>query len=316
MNFFVTILGSNSAFPAYGRYPSAQVVHFNNALFLIDCGEGTQIQMSKYRIRRNRINHIFISHLHGDHVFGLPGLLTSFTQLSREAPIHIYGPEGIRELTETILRLSHSRINYDIEYSEFAHQGLVPAYEDQAVRVMAFPLRHRVQTYGYLFAEKPRPFNVRKEMISRYGLTTEQILDLKSGNDIVLDGRELPFEDMTLPRDPLRSYAYCSDTAYHDAIVPYIRRVQVLYHETTFMDALAELAEYSKHSTAKQAARIAQMAEAGALITGHYSSRYRDVGPLLEEARSIFRPTYPGLEGNAYHIGTSGLERVEEPIRN
>lgn len=316
MKFAVTILGSNSAFPAFGRFPSAQIINFNESLFLVDCGEGTQIQMSRFRVRRNRIDHIFISHLHGDHVYGLPGLLTSFAQLSRKAPLHITGPKGIRELIDTTLKLSQARTGFDILFTELSEDHRETVLKTTDLHVTAFPLHHRVKTYGYLFEEQPGPLNVRKECIDAFQLTREQILDLKSGQDILLNGKKIPAGEMTLPPEPPRAYAYCSDTAYSDKVLAYIKGVQVLYHETTFMDDLEELAAFSKHSTTRQAAQIAQLAEAGALITGHYSSRYRDLGPLLEETRSIFPSTYLGLEGRTYYIGPLGVAHVEEAHRN
>lgn len=311
MDFSVTILGSNSAFPAYGRFPSAQIVRYDSHLFLVDCGEGTQIQMSRFGVRRHRINHIFISHLHGDHVYGLPGLLTSYAQLSRQAPLQITGPEGIRELVETTLRLSEARTGFDLNFTELADDGKVSVLELKGIRVAAFPLHHRVRTYGYLFQERPRPLNVRKELIREYRLTTDQILALKSGKDIEVDGRIVPVEKLTRPPDPPRAFAYCSDTAYTDAILEYIRGVQVLYHETTFMDDMEELAAFSKHSTTMQAAQIAQLADAGSLITGHFSSRYQDLAPLLAETRSVFPASFLGLEGHTYHIGPAGISHIE-----
>ncbi len=316
MKFSVTILGSNSAFPAFGRFPSAQVINFNESLFLVDCGEGTQIQMSRYKIRRSRIDHIFISHLHGDHVYGLPGLLTSYAQLSRREPLRITGPKGIRELIDTTLKLSHARTGFDILFTELSADHGETVLRTPGLHVTAFPLNHRITTYGYLFEEQPRPLNVRKECIDMYQLTTEQILDLKSGKDIILNGNTIPALEMTLPAEPERAYAYCSDTAYSDKILEYIRGVQVIYHETTFMDDLGELAAFSKHSTTRQAARIAELAKAGALITGHYSSRYRDLGPLLDETRTFFPATYLGLDGRTYHIGPEGITHVEAPDRN
>lgn len=306
MKFSVLILGCNSAFPAHGRYPSAQFLQHFDDHYLIDCGEGTQMQMAKYRVKRMKINHIFISHLHGDHVYGLPGLITSFSQLHRERPLHLYGPVGLKEFVETVIRLSESRVEFDLIYHELRGNQLRTIYENDLLEIRAFPLRHRIETFGYRFQEKPRPLNVDKSAISKYQLTTEQILDLKSGMNIEIDGQERTFEEFTLKPAPLRSYVYCSDTVYDISIVPHINHCSVLYHETTFMSDLEELAELSKHSTTIQAANIASEASVGKLIIGHYSSRYRDLQPLFEEAKSRFENTELGIEGKEYEIERMG----------
>jgi ribonuclease Z len=302
MKFQVQILGSNSAFPAFGRFPSAQILNHNETLFLIDCGEGTQIQMTRYHIKRSKINQIFVSHLHGDHVFGLPGLITSYTQLGREKPIHIFGPVGIQKMMEAIMDLSGSRINFDIQYTELRHEGMDKIFSTSYLEVFAFPLKHRIATYGYRFLEKERPLRMKKEKITQYQLTTEQILDAKSGCDLNLNGQLIPVEELTETPEKPRSYAYCSDTAYDEKIIPFIQNTNLLYHETTFMEDKSDLAAYSKHSTTKEAGKIARMAKAGCLITGHYSSRYKDLSPLLEEVQSEFPNTRLGIEGEIYEV--------------
>lgn len=303
MKFQVQILGSNSAFPAFGRFPSAQILNHNEELFLIDCGEGTQIQMTRFHVKRSKIHNIFISHLHGDHIFGLPGLITSYTQLGREKPLHVFGPVGIRELIDSILKLSGSRINFEIKFTELSHTGAQVICSNAALEVSAFPLTHRIETYGYLFKEKQRPLRMRKDMIEKYQLTTEQILDAKSGCDLTINRIVVPVEEVTHPPILPRSYAYCSDTSYDESLLPLLKNVDVLYHETTFMSDLSELASFSKHSTSVEAAMMAKNANVGYLVTGHYSSRYKDLGPLLKEAQEVFPSTVLGLEGKVYEIG-------------
>ena len=302
MEFKLIILGSNSAFQAFGRFPSAQVIQYNHQYFLIDCGEGTQNRLSKNKIKRSKIDHIFISHMHGDHVFGLPGLLTSYAQLGRTKELHLYGPVGIKMLMQTIFDLSGSRINFDILYHELVHPNASTIYEDENMAVTAFPLQHRIETFGYRFQEKLRERNMRKEMIAKYQLTTEQILDAKSGIDIEWNGEILKYEDLVHETESLRSYAYCSDTAYAPEIVPFIKDVKVLYHETTFMNDLEDLAAWSRHTTTGQACQIAKAANAEKLITGHYSSRYKDLEPLINEVRKDFPNAELGLEGKVFNI--------------
>lgn len=302
MKFQVQILGSNSAFPAFGRFPSAQILNHNEALFLIDCGEGTQIQLTRYHIKRSKINQIFVSHLHGDHIFGLPGLITSYTQLGREMPIHIFGPVGIKKMMESILLLSGSRINFEIQFTELSHEDNQLILSTPYLEIFAFPLKHRITTYGYRFLEKDRPLRMKKEKINEYQLTTEQILDAKSGGDLLINGRIVPVEELTEVPDKPRSFAYCSDTAYDERIIPFIQNTNLLYHETTFMHDKSELAAFSKHSTSIEAGIIARKAGVSCLLTGHYSSRYKDLSPLLAEVKKEFPNTRLGIEGEIYEV--------------
>ncbi|RLD21306.1 MAG: ribonuclease Z [Bacteroidetes bacterium] len=303
MKFEVTILGNNSAFPAYGRFPTSQVVNHDDHLFMIDCGEGTQVRLSKFRIKRSRIDHIFISHLHGDHVYGLPGLLNSYAHTGREKPMHIYGPKGIRMLIDTVLRLSASIVSYDIVYTELDHTDRVKVFEGSSLRVYAFPMKHRVPTYGYLFEERKEKVNVSKEAIEFYGLSVDQIRAIKAGSQTLrLDGEEISVESL-LTRRPRRSYAFCSDTVYDPGLVKWIKGVDLLYHEATFMHDLEHKAEFSKHTTALQAGMIARLAEVEKLIIGHFSSRYKDVAPLVEEARESFPEVEAAEEGMIFSIG-------------
>ena len=303
MTFEVTILGNNSAFPAHGRFPTSQVVQHDNDMFLVDCGEGTQVRLSRYKIKRSRIDHIFISHLHGDHVYGLPGLLNSYAHFGRKRPVHIYGPKGIRLLMDTILRLSSSIVDYDIRYHELEGDGKHRILEINGLKICAFPLKHRVPTYGYMFSEKKGRINVRKEAIDKYGLTIGEIQALREGREILRGGLERSREELITERPP-RAYAFCSDTMYVPELAQKIKGVDLLYHEATFLHELEDKAVISKHTTAFQAGMIARLAEAGELLIGHFSSRYDDLQPLLDEAREAFPDTRIAEEGAVFEVGS------------
>lgn len=300
VRFEVTILGNNSSYPAHGRFPTSQVLNYNGRLYLIDCGEGTQIRLSEYNIKRSRINHVFISHLHGDHIFGLPGFINSFMHFSRTEPLHVYGPKGIRQLIDTILRLSESRIEFDVIFHEFTHTGKQKILEESNLRVFAFPMVHRIATYGYVFVEVQTEPNIDKDVIERYELSVDQIVGMKEGRFTPSD---LGLPDETVIRHRPRSYAFCSDTAYNPTIIPWIHEVSVLYHEATFAHDLEDKAASTKHSTAFQAGMMARLAEAGELLIGHFSGRYKDLQPLLLEALDVFPDTRLALEGHTYPVG-------------
>ncbi len=303
MKFEVTILGNNSAFPAYGRFPTSQVVNYDDHLYMIDCGEGTQIRLSKFRIKRSRIDHIFISHLHGDHVFGLPGLLNSYAHMGRTKPMHIYGPKGIRMLIDTVLRLSSSIVSYEILYKELDHTDRIKLFESNSLRVYSFPMKHRVPTYGYLFEERRERVKVRKEAIEKYDLSIADIRAIKAGQEhITVEGVQMKTGELLI-RTPRRSYAFCSDTSFDPDLVKWIHGVDLLYHEATFLHELEDKAIFSKHSTALQAGMIARLAEVEKLIIGHFSSRYKNIRPLVEEARESFPEVEAAEEGKTFSIG-------------
>lgn len=303
MRFEVTVLGTNSALPCFGRNPSSQLLNHNDRLFLIDCGEGTQMRLIECDVRYMRIDYIFISHLHGDHVYGLPGLINTMSSQGRQNPLTVFGPTGIKELTETVLRLSESRVLFPIEFMELKGEGFRRIFENERLRVDTFPLRHRISTQGYIFREKVVELNIKPEAIEQYGLNFEQIRAVKAGEDITLqNGGILNHKLITEPPPPERSYAYCSDTAYFPEILPYIRGASLLYHEATFMHELLAKAEHSMHSTARQAGEIASRAGVAKLLIGHFSSRYQDLSPLLEEAREIFPATELAVEGKTFAI--------------
>ena len=262
--------------------------------FLIDCGEGTQVQLRKAKARFSKINHIFISHLHGDHCFGLPGLIASFRLLGRETPLHIYAPKGIKEMLETIFRITETHRGFEVVYHELESKKSEKIYEDHRVEVFTIPLNHRIYCNGYLFREKPKERHLNMAEISKYPeIETCDYHNLKLGKDFVLsDGYILKNEVLTTPPSKPVSYAFCSDTRYWEDVVSVIENVDVLYHEATFLHDLKEMADYTGHTTALEAARIARKANVGKLILGHFSNRYGDVTVFTDEAREIFPNTF------------------------
>lgn len=294
MSTHLTILGFNSAIPTVNSAPTAQLLEMEERHFLIDCGEGTQVQLRKAKSRFSKINHIFISHLHGDHCFGLPGLIASFRLLGRETPMHIYGPKGIAEMLETIFRLTETHRGFEIIYHELSSKQSEKIYEDQRVEVFTIPLKHRIYCNGYLFREKQKPRHLNiKEIIKYPEIETCDYHNLKLGKDFILkDGYVLKNEVLTTEPTTSVSYAFCSDTRYSEEIIPIIQNVDVLYHEATFLHDLSEMAQHTGHSTALEAARIARKAQVGKLILGHFSNRYQDLSVFTDEARKIFAETH------------------------
>lgn len=303
MIFSVTILGSNSAIPANGRHPTAQVVNIRNQLFLIDCGEGTQMQMSQFRIKRTKINQIFISHFHGDHVFGLPGLLTSYSLMGRKEPLEIFAPKGLQTMMDVILETSGSHLSYDLIINELDAAVHAKVFENDVVRVYSIPLQHRIPTCGYLFKEKRPLSNIRPEKIGELNIPFSKINDIKNGADFMTaSGKVIPNELITFPPKQERSYAYCSDTSYYEKVIPQIKNANLLYHEATFMEHKATIAKERGHATAKEAATIATKAQVDNLLLGHFSSRYIDLNPLLEEAKSVFPNSAIAVEGQIFDV--------------
>lgn len=315
MRFEVTILGVNAAMPANGRHLTAQVLNVRENLFLIDCGEGTQMRLSACNVRRRgRIEHIFISHLHGDHIFGLMGLLTSFSLNGRQKPLHIYGPKGLKEFIDVQLRISQSYMAYTLHVHVTNPEVHELIFENDDVWVYTIPLKHRIPTNGYLFREKERPRRILPEMIERYQLKVPQIRAIKAGQDFITDtGERIPHEQLTIAPPHPRSYAFCSDTAYHQPIVPIIQGVDLLYHEATFLHRAKARAAATFHSTAVQAAQIAQQAQVKRLLLGHYSSRYKDLDPLLHEAKSVFPNSLLAYENHVYRVESSPLFMKDTP---
>ena len=295
--FKLTILGCNAALPTSGRFTSMQILNVNHHLFMIDCGEGAQIRIRQYKIKKSKIKCICISHLHGDHVFGLPGLLTSYAHEGRSEPLKVFGPTGIKDFIENILESTQAIINYPLEIIEIDKNEHHEIYRSEAVSIQAFPLDHRIKTYGYVFKEIIPAYNIDKEIFKNFDLSYQQIKDLKSGIDIMVDNQLVPFQKFTLAQAKARSYAYCSDTAYDESILPSIQGVDLLYHETTYLHDLQELALERKHATAKEAGIIARKAEVGKLVLGHYSSRYKKLDAFKVEAEEEFPHVILGYDG-------------------
>jgi ribonuclease Z len=285
----LTILGCYAATPRTFTNPTAQILEIKNHLFLIDCGEGTQVQLRKNKIRFSKINHIFISHLHGDHFFGLIGLVSTFTLLNRANDLHIYGPKGIKDIIKLQLRLANSWTNYGLHFHELESTESTLIYEDDKVTVKTLPLKHRIYTNGFLFEEKIEKRKLNIAAVQNFEIDKCYYQNIKNGKDITLDdGRIIKNSQLTFDPAATKSYAFCSDTVYNEAIIPLIKDVDVLYHESTFLDSEESLAAKTMHSTAKEAARIALLANVKQLILGHYSTRYENIALFKEEAQTIF----------------------------
>ena len=295
------ILGCYSATPRANTNPTSQVLEINNHLFLIDCGEGTQVQLRKQKIKFNRIKHIFISHLHGDHCFGLVGLISTFRLLTRETELHIYAPKGLKEVVTLQMKLANSWTNYPLIFHELESNASELIYEDDKVEVHTVPLNHRIYTNGFLFKEKVGERKLDMTAVEAANIDMAYFRKLKQGADVKNeDGVLIPNESVTLPPRKPKSYAFCSDTVYDESILPIIKDVDVLYHESTFLEKNKDLAQPTKHSTAKQAATIAKKANVGQLILGHYSTRYDDLEHFRTEALDIFSPVLLADDGKVF----------------
>ncbi|MBK6993544.1 MAG: ribonuclease Z [Lewinellaceae bacterium] len=299
----LTILGNSSGGPFHGRHYTAQVLQVENQTYLIDCGEGTQMQIFKYRIKVDACKQIFISHLHGDHVFGLIGLITNWSHRKRSEPLHIFSPPGLQELIETTIRVCGIRLSYVIEFQEVDATISAKVFETPKLEVWTIPLHHRSPTSGWLFREKPKPRNIRPEKIEEYSIPFVAIPAIKAGGDFELpDGSRVPNAELTLdPPSPV-SYAFCSDTAFSEPVAEIVRGVDLLYHEATFINENAQEAVISFHSTAAQAAEIARRAGVKRLILGHISGRYADTAQHLIEARAVFEQVEIAEEGKKWDV--------------
>ncbi len=285
----LTILGCYAATPRSLTNPTSQVLEMKNRMFLIDCGEGTQVQLRKNKIRFSKINHVFISHLHGDHVYGLIGLISTFSLLNRKTDLHIHGPKGVKEMILLQLKLSASWTSYNLYFHELDSTEPQIVFEDEKVKVTTIPLKHRIYTNGYLFQEKNIERKLNIDAVQQYGIDTVYYNKIKYGGNITLeDGRTIPNSELTFDPLPTKSYAFCSDTVYDEGILQYIQGVDVLYHESTFLDTEQHLCEKTMHTTAKQAANIARMAGVKNLVLGHFSTRYDSIERFKEEAETIF----------------------------
>ncbi len=299
----LTILGCGSAMPTRKNFPSSQLLEIRDKQFLIDCGEGAQIRMSQMGVKLNRLGHIFISHLHGDHCFGLIGLISTFGMLNRTAELHIHAQPDLEKILQPQLQYFCSDLSFSVIFHSVNPRKHELIYEDRSVSVYSIPLKHRVPCCGFLFEEKPRDRHIIREMIDFYNIPTWRIPKIKQGEDFVTEeGEVIPNTRLTKANDTPKRFAYCSDTAYSEKIIPIIQGVDCLYHEATFMDDEQVRAKQTEHSTAHQAATIALKANVKKLIIGHYSARYIDQTALLNEAQSIFKDTVLGEDMTIYEI--------------
>ena len=301
--FQLKILGANSATPAFGRHPTSQLLTVENFHCLIDCGEGCQMQLMRYRAKPSKISHIFVSHLHGDHFYGLIGLLNTFSLSGRTDDLSIFGPPGLADIIRVQLQQSRTVLKYPTRFTALRAGVSECVYEDAAVQVTTLPMDHRIDCWGFLFREPPKPRRINKEKLLD-DLSVADLLALKEGNNLYHPNGSLRYrnEELTLPPRRSRSYAYCADTRYQPSLADAVQEVDLLYHEATFMHAEAALAATRYHSTTVQAATLAQRARVGELLIGHYSSRYRDLSPLLAEAQSVFPSTQLAREGHDYTV--------------
>ncbi|MEM7379762.1 MAG: ribonuclease Z [Bacteroidota bacterium] len=297
------ILGCYAATPRTLSNPTAQVLETRNHLFLIDCGEGTQVELRRNKVKFSRINHIFISHLHGDHFFGLPGLISTFRLLGREKELHIYGPKGIKEAITLLFKLADSWTSYPLIFHELDSKEPQLLFNDEGIEVSTIPLAHRIYTNGFRFTSSYSERKLNIEAVAKYRIGKEYFQKIKKGGSVTLeDGRVIPNQELTFDPPNPKTYAYCSDTAYFPEIVPLIKGVDMLYHEATFLESEAALAKKTKHSTAGEAATIAKEAEVGQLILGHFSTRYRNPDRFLEESRAIFPNTHVAADGKLFEF--------------
>lgn len=303
MSFDVTILGTGSAIPTVKRGTTSHFVNCQQRHILIDCGEGTQLQLRKFKIKFQQIDIILISHLHGDHIFGLPGLLSTMQLLGRENKLKIYGPTGIKRLLKVQFEEVGSSKMFPIEIEEIEEDTTALLFEDKCIEILTFPLKHRIQTQGYKIQEKIGKRRLLKEEFDRTGISVAYINKLLNGEDIIdNEGRSLKYEEVTIPPKPPKSYAFCSDTAFHLPIIEFIENVDLLYHEATFLDHESERATSTYHSTAKQAATIALKANAKRLVLGHFSARYKTAKNHKIEAQTIFEETFVPKDGEKFVV--------------
>lgn len=296
--FDINILGCGSALPTTRHLATSQVVDLRDKLYMIDCGEGTQVQMRRMHIKFSRLNHIFISHLHGDHCFGLPGLLSTLGMLGRNGELVIHGPKEIDDYLRPVMNLFCKGLPYEVRFNRVDPYKHNLVMEDRSLSVYSIPLKHRIPCCGYLFAEKPKTAHIIKEMTDFYQVPVRWMQEIKLGKDFITpEGDVIPNARLTRPATPSRRYAYCSDTTFSKSIVPIIEGVDLLYHEATFAECDAARAKETFHSTARQAAEIACLAQVKRLVIGHYSARYDDVAPLKKEASEIYPNTILGEEG-------------------
>lgn len=299
--FAVTILGNNSAVPAFDRHPTSQVVTLNGTNYLVDCGEGTQIQLINYKIRRSRISHIFISHLHGDHYFGLIGLINTLSLLSHQQEMHVFGPAPLDEIIQLQLKVADTTVCYPLHLHTIS--GAATLLDNENLTVKCFPTNHRIECYGFSFEQKTRARKLDLKKAQAQNIPVTFYDNLKNGENFIKDdGTVIPYESVTLPGTAGKKYVFCADTKYDESIIPSIQNADMIYHETTYLDNLRERAESRFHSTSKQAALIAKKANVKKLLVGHFSSKYDTLEEFEKEAREVFLNTELALEGTVYMI--------------
>lgn len=302
MDFKLTTIGTSAAGPVPGRWASSLWLKVGKCGILIDCAEGTQIAMQELRIGWGSVDIILISHLHGDHIYGLPGLLTSWALNNRNRPLHIFGPEGLKTWLELTFSISHTGLPYPVEWHVVEPKSAPKEiFSNKVLSIKSIPLAHRVPTQGFLIKEHPRQPNIIPKAIEKYAIPHSAIRSIKAGEDfITTSGEKIPAILLTHPPASPRSFAYCSDTAYNPSLVPLLNEVDILYHEATFMADMVDQAKITGHSTSVQAAQIALEAQVGQLVLGHFSPRYGDLEPLLREAKSIFPATTLAEAGKVF----------------
>jgi len=302
-DFEVTVLGNTSSIPVHGRNHTSQVIRFGQELLLLDCGEGTQMQLRKYKIKSSRISHIFISHLHGDHYLGLIGLISSYNLAKRTKPLTIYGPQGLDEIITVNFRWSNTKLNYPLSFVQTDTAGLNLLFEDSKFTVCSFPLKHRLPTTGFLISEKPGFRNLIKEKLQKNPLSLEAIHSIRNGKDFEeKNGKLIKVSDYAYPLHRLRKYAFCSDTIFDPSITSFLKNVDLLYHESTFTNDDQERATETFHSTSAQAAEIASISDVKTLLLGHFSSRYLELDQMLKEATAVFPNSIISKEGQTYSL--------------
>ena len=299
--FAVTILGNNSAVPAFNRHPTSQVVTIDGHNYLVDCGEGTQIQLINYKIRRSKISHIFISHLHGDHYFGLIGLLNSFGLLSHQQELHVFGPTPLKEIIELQLKVADTKLCYDLHIHHITEAATL--VDNEKLRVKCFRTNHRIECYGFSFEQKKQPRKLNIEKAKEFEIPANFYDRLKSGEDYTKkDGSIIKNELVTETAEPGKKYVFCADTKYDESLLPHIQDADLIYHETTYLDNLRERAEERFHSTTKQAAELALKGGVKKLLIGHFSSKYDTLEEFEAEAREVFPNTELALEGVCFEV--------------
>ncbi len=303
MKFEITILGSGASIPTTERNSSSQFINIRENHFLVDCGEGTQIQLRKYNCSYSKINHIFISHLHGDHYLGLIGFISSMNLLGRKTDLHVYANEELKTIIDQHLKVSDTRLNFKLLFNSLRYDAKKVIMENDYVKISSFPMKHRVPTCGFLFEEKARDLRIDKQALKDYKIPVAKIAGIKKGDDFVnADGKTIKNKLMTLPPEKIYSYAYCSDTAYSKKVISAIQGVHTLYHESTFLEDLLDRAKKTFHSTAQQAAKVANEVNAKQLFIGHFSLRYNKISEFQKQAREVFKETKSVDDGDVIKI--------------